>query len=117
MKQVDFNIAIGKKIRNKRNELNMTMKELGKLVDLSEATIQRYESGKIKGVGIDKVALIAKALDVTPAYLMGWEEDTTEPEDETSEKVKVLAREAGDLSDVQIDLLRSMIKQFKEGKR
>lgn len=117
MEQVNFNIEIGKKIRQKRIELEMTMKELGKLVDLSEATIQRYESGKIKGVGIDIVKKLADALNVTPAYLMGWEEDTKELEDETSEKVKILAREAGDLSDVQIDLLRSMIKQFKEGNR
>lgn len=75
MEQVNFNIEIGKKIRQKRTELEMTMKELGKLVDLSEATIQRYESGKIKGVGIDIIKKIADALHVTPAYLMGWEDD------------------------------------------
>lgn len=105
------------RVYNSRKQINKTLEEVAKEVGVSAATISRYESGEIENIRRDKIAKLARALDVTPAYLMGWEEDTKEPEDETSEKVKVLAREAGDLSDVQIDLLRSMIKQFKEGKR
>lgn len=105
------------RVYNSRKKVNKTLEEVAKEVGVSAATISRYESGEIENIRRDKIAKLAKALDVTPAYLMGWEEDTTEPEEETPDKVKVLAREAGDLSDVQIDLLRSMIQQFKEGKR
>lgn len=105
------------RVYNSRKQINKTLEEVAKEVGVSAATISRYESGEIENIRRDKIAKLARALDVTPAYLMGWEEDTTESEEETPDKVKILAREAGDLSDVQIDLLRSMIQQFKEGKR
>lgn len=35
-------------------------------------------------------------------------------EDESSEKAKILAREANNLTDVQLDLIRSMIKEFEK---
>lgn len=105
------------RVYNSRKQINKTLEEVAKEVGVSAATISRYESGEIENIRRDKIAKLARALDVTPAYLMGWEEDTAESEEETPDKVKILAREAGDLSDVQIDLLRSMIQQFKEGKR
>lgn len=108
---------IRQRLLKRKNELNLSYQDMSDKTGLSKSTLQRYITGDIGNLGLDKVELLAKALDVTPAYLMGWEEDTTEPEEETPDKVKVLAREAGDLSDVQIDLLRSMIQQFKEGKR
>ena len=69
----NFNFRVGQRIRNRRNEINMTMKELGEKVNLSEATIQRYESGKIKGVDVNLLNAIAEALYIEPAYIMGWE--------------------------------------------
>lgn len=72
----DYNIKIGDKIRKCRKFNNITMKELGEAVNLSESTIQRYESGQIKTLDINLLKQIAKALHTTPAYLMGWEEDT-----------------------------------------
>lgn len=65
-------------IKQRRIELNMTMEELGKLIGVSTPTIQRYESGEIKNVRRDKIKLLADALKVSPAKLMGWDdkEDT-----------------------------------------
>ena len=37
----DYNKAIGKRISDARKNLDLTMKELGKLVDLHESTVQR----------------------------------------------------------------------------
>lgn len=62
------------KIKFNREKLNLTMNDLAKLVGVSAPTIQRYESGEIKNVRRDKIAKLAKALDVSPSYLMGWEE-------------------------------------------
>ncbi|MFM1580867.1 LexA family transcriptional regulator [Helcococcus bovis] len=66
---------IGDRIKNKRKSLNLTLKELGKKTGVSDATIQRYESGNISNIPSDRVELIAKALSTTPGYLMGWEKD------------------------------------------
>lgn len=62
------------KIKFNREKLNLTMNDLAKLVGVSTPTIQRYESGEIKNVRRDKIAKLAKALNVSPSYLMGWEE-------------------------------------------
>ena len=60
-------------ICKRRLELGMTMKELANKVGVSEATISRWESGDIANMRRDKIALLARALNVTPAYLMGWD--------------------------------------------
>lgn len=103
-------------IKNKRIEKGLTMKELAEKVGVSEATISRWESGEISNMKHKGIILLANALDISPNVIMGWEDLPEPPQEETPEKVKILAREAGDLSDVQIDLLRSMIQQFKDGK-
>lgn len=70
----DFNIDVGLKIFTARKKLNMSRAELGKRVNLHESTIKRYEDGHIKSIDIDKLKEFANALDISPAYLMGWEE-------------------------------------------
>ena len=70
----DFNIDVSLKIFTARKKLNMSRAELGKRVNLHESTIKRYEDGHIKSIDIDKLKEFANALDISPAYLMGWEE-------------------------------------------
>lgn len=66
--------SIGTRIKNLRKEKGLTLEDIAKRANLSKATIQRYESGVIINIPIDKVEIIAKALDTSPAYLMGWEQ-------------------------------------------
>lgn len=61
-------------IRMRRLELDMTMKELAVKVGVSEGTISRWESGDIENMKRDKIAALARALEVPPAVLMDWEE-------------------------------------------
>ena len=65
-------------IRMRRLELDMTMKELAEKVGVSEGTISRWESGDIENMKRDKIAALARALEVPPAVLMDWEEYDTE---------------------------------------
>ncbi len=69
----NYNKEFGKRIHNARKNLDMTMKELGKKVNLHESTIKRYEDGKIKSLDIEKAKEFAKALKVSEEYLLGWE--------------------------------------------
>ncbi|WP_071126259.1 LexA family protein [Peptoniphilus lacydonensis] len=66
---------IGNRIKRKRLENKLTLEELGKKADVSRATMQRYESGKITNIPSDRIERISEALGVSPAYLMGWEDD------------------------------------------
>ena len=51
----------------------MSYQELANKTGLSKSTLQRYETGAIKNMPIDKLEILASALNVSPAYLMGWE--------------------------------------------
>ena len=84
-------VNIGKLIHDRRIELGLTMKELGEKCDVSEATISRYESGNIKNMRRDVVAALAKALNMSPRSLMGWDE---EPEYYLNPETARLAQEA-----------------------
>ena len=61
-----------KKIRLKRK---MTLLEVANALGVSEATAQRYESGEIKNLKYDTIVALANLFNVSPAYLMGWDED------------------------------------------
>lgn len=61
-------------IKNRRLELQLTMKEVAEKVGVSEATVSRWESGDIENMRRDKIAALAKALQITPAVLMGWDD-------------------------------------------
>lgn len=61
-------------VKKRREMLHLTLEEVGKRTGVSKATVQRWESGEIENVRRDKIVKLAKALETTPAYLMGWEE-------------------------------------------
>ncbi|MBR5305975.1 MAG: helix-turn-helix transcriptional regulator [Oscillospiraceae bacterium] len=66
-------MSIGQRIKQKRTELKMSADELAKRLGKNRATVYRYENGDIENLPIDILEPIAKALNTTPAYLMGWE--------------------------------------------
>lgn len=66
---------IGKKIRLQREFLGLTQEELAKKLGYkSKTTIAKIENGT-NDIVQSKVIEFAKALNTTPAYLMGWEDD------------------------------------------
>lgn len=64
---------IGLRIKERRKEIKMSADELAKRLGKDRSTIYRYEKGDIENLPLDILEPIAKALDTTPAYLMGWE--------------------------------------------
>lgn len=68
-------MKVGDRIKKRREEIGMSADKLGSLIGVSRSTIYRYESGDIEKLPTDILGPIAKALRVTPAYLMGWDED------------------------------------------
>lgn len=68
-------MKIGERIKHNRESLKITQDELGAACGTSKQTIFKYENGIITNIPLDKIEKISKALNVSPAYLMGWEED------------------------------------------
>nr|WP_308545458.1 S24 family peptidase [uncultured Lachnoclostridium sp.] len=64
----------GKRIKDRRQELNISADTLADALGVSRSTIFRYEKGDIEKVPAESINKIAKLLNTTPAYLMGWED-------------------------------------------
>ena len=65
---------IGQRIKQRRKQLGLSADALGKILHKDRATIYRYEKGEITKLPIDVLEPIADFLNVSPAYLMGWED-------------------------------------------
>ena len=65
---------IGEKLKALRREKRLTLEDVSKSVDISRANINKYENGNITNIPSDKIEALARYYDVSPAYLMGWEE-------------------------------------------
>lgn len=65
---------IGDRIKQRRLELGIDADELATRIGKSRATIYRYENGDIENMPTTVLEPIAKALNTTPAYLMGWDD-------------------------------------------
>lgn len=104
---------IGDKINQLRRERGMTLEELGKIVGVGKSTVHKWECGMIANMRRDKIAKIAGALGVTPAYLMGWEDvevtpDVAEmPRDAVEDEIIDVLR---DLSDAERDMALSYVR-------
>lgn len=86
-------MEINEIIKQRRKELGLTLKQVAEKLGVSESLISRYESKDVKNMGIDKIAPLAKILKCSPAYLMGWEEESTKQVDPIIEEYKLSPEE------------------------
>ena len=84
---------IVKRIKKRRLELGYSFQDLADKTNMSKSTLQRYETGTIKNLPLDKLDVLASALQTTPSYLMGWDEVKEEPK-KKGIKIPVLSRVA-----------------------
>lgn len=66
-------MGLKENIKKARNNLDLTLDDVAKVVGVSRQTIQRYESGVIGNIPSDKLERLAVALKTTPGALMGWD--------------------------------------------
>lgn len=79
---------MGEKIKTLRLERDMTLEELGNKVGVGKSTVRKWETGMIANMKRDKILKIAEALNTSPAYLMGWDNNVLPIENGTKEKKK-----------------------------
>lgn len=68
------------KLKKRRKELGLTLKEVAKAVGVSEGTVSRWESGNIANMGRDKIYSLSKVLVMPPTEIMGFENVEVESE-------------------------------------
>ena len=104
---------IGQRIKERRKELDMTADELGRRIGKNRATVYRYENGDIENLPIDVLKPIAKALDIAPQYLMGWNIDTETTSKKTEPTVDFLMLHDGDVMTV-VEVMSSLSPKSRE---
>jgi transcriptional regulator with XRE-family HTH domain len=102
---------VGARIQSRRKELKMGADELAQKIGKSKATLYRYENGDIENVPLDILEPIAAALEVTPAYLMGWKDAIEE------QPVKMAELHFEMIEDIDLTELFADWKQLDAGKR
>ena len=71
---------IGQRIKQRREELGISQEELAKKAGYkSRSSINKIEVDG-RGLPQSKIVLIAKALETTPAALMGWDTQIEKPQ-------------------------------------
>ncbi len=68
-------MTVGDRIRTRRKQLGLSVDELADLLGKNRATIYRYESSEIEKLPTTVLEPLAKALNTTPSYLMGWQDE------------------------------------------
>lgn len=74
MEKIKMDIIL-ERIQNRRKDLGYSYQNLADKTGISKSTLQRYETGAIKNIPLDKLEILANALHTNPAYLMGWEDN------------------------------------------
>ncbi|MCQ4935188.1 MULTISPECIES: helix-turn-helix domain-containing protein [Anaerotignum] len=68
---------VGQRIKECRIRRGLTVDELAEKLKKNRATVYRYEKGDIENLPITILEPIAEALGTSPAFLMGWTENST----------------------------------------
>lgn len=79
-------------IKSRRKELNLTLEQVGDLVGVGKSTVRKWETGDIENMKRDKIVKLAKALRVSPSYIMGIEEEQPQLETLPVKKIPVVAQ-------------------------
>lgn len=83
-----YGMTIGQRIKVRREELNMSQEELAKRIGYkSRSSINKIELD-LYSLRQSKIKAIADALDTTPSYIMGWDEELAASKNEWASKFR-----------------------------
>ena len=108
-------MTIGQRISAARERKNMTLDEVAKLCNTTKQTIFKYENEIVTNIPYDKIVLLSNALDVSPSYLFGWDENKNSPSEPTLTEGETLMLDLfrqipEDRQEAALELLRAALK-------
>ena len=86
--------TIGKKMYNRRKELGMTLEDVGQAVGVGKSTVRRWENGMIRNMGRDKIAALAKVLQMDPVEFVPGDDQFSKHPDPYTDREDQLRLEA-----------------------
>ena len=76
---------IANKIKARRLELGLTLEDVAQAVGVGRSTVRKWETGLIKNMGRDKIAALAKVLQISPVELVPASGSSRSEDDERLE--------------------------------
>lgn len=67
-------MTIGEKLLRLRTREQKTREDVAKIIGVSPQAIYKYETGIITNIPLGRIAAFSRLYNVTPSYLMGWED-------------------------------------------
>lgn len=64
---------MGKRIKQKREELGLTLEDLGRKLGVNKSTVSKWERGAVESIKRSHVDDLARVLHCAPEWLMGFE--------------------------------------------
>lgn len=107
------NTQIGNRIKSRRKELNLTLKDIANIVGVASSTIQRYENGTISQIKLPVLEAIAKAINVNPTWLV---KENAKMEINSVDDINMSIKRYKNLSKKEILLLKNFNKLNDLGK-
>lgn len=83
-------------LKQRRQELGLTLEEVGEACGVGKSTVRKWETGAIKNMRRDKVLLLAKKLQVDPILIIDGIDAPAAPFTDEKEDVEMSASNAGD---------------------
>lgn len=77
-------MTVGDRIRALREKLGISQVDFAGKINVSKQTLYKYENNIITNIPSDKIEAAAKIGNVSPAYLMGWDNTPPPPAPEHS---------------------------------
>ena len=68
-------MGMAERIKERRLALKLTQEELGNKIGLQKSAIAKYENGRVENVKRSIIQKMAQALECSPSYLLGFDED------------------------------------------
>lgn len=87
-------MTIGERIKAIRENLHISQVDFADKINVSKQTLYKYENSIITNIPSDKIEAIAFIGNTSPAYIMGWEDDSTPKSKKQAVTINVLGRVA-----------------------
>jgi transcriptional regulator with XRE-family HTH domain len=103
----DGDKEMGQRIRLRRTEMQLSQSELGTKLGVSFQQVQKYEKG-VNRVSGTRLVQIARAIDTTPNFLLGWGDKSTHTQLDVG--VWKIALEMKDLAPDDVIVARTLVR-------
>ena len=123
MKDEVNRLTKGARIKKLRQRDNFTLDEIADKLGTSRQTIFKYENDIVTNIPSDKIEQLALIFNVTPAYIMGWENREKANGDSQSriwknvkyfrESKNISVEELAECSGLSVDLINSIESNTK----